>query len=46
VLATVKKGESLSVSLSGEAAEELDKEDLNRLFVSAIQKVLAENSDA
>jgi hypothetical protein len=46
VLAAVKKAESLSVSLSGEAAEELDKEDLNRLFVSAAQKVLAENSDA
>lgn len=46
MLAAVKKGEGLSVSLSGDAAEELDKEDLQRLLGIAIEKVMAENSNA
>lgn len=39
VLEAVKKGEQLSVSLSGDAAEELDQDDINRLFAEAVKKI-------
>ncbi len=42
LLEAAKEGKSLSVSLSGEATEELDKEDLSRLFNKAVEKILAE----
>jgi hypothetical protein len=45
LLAAVSEGRALSVSLSGEFAEELDKEDLNRLLTKAVKEVLAEKSD-
>ena len=44
LLDVAKEGKPLSVSLSGEATEELDKEDLNRLFTNAVEEILTENS--
>lgn len=48
ILNDVKEGKSLtvslSVSLSEEAKEELDKEDLKRLFTNAVEKIRAEDS--
>ena len=44
LLDDAKEGKPLSVSLSREATEELNKEDLNRLFTNAVEKILAENS--
>ena len=44
LLDAAKEGKPLSVSLSGEATEELDEEDLKRLFANAVEKVLAETS--
>lgn len=46
LLKAIKNGESLSVSLNGDAAEELDKDDLNRLFLDAVKQMLGENGDA
>lgn len=39
ILEAAKNGKELSASLSGEAAEELDQEDLQRLFTKAFQHV-------
>ncbi|MDD5301319.1 MAG: ATP-binding protein [Gallionella sp.] len=39
VLEAVKNGGALSVSLNGDAADELDQDDLNRLLVEAVKKV-------
>lgn len=44
LLDAAKEGKPLSVSLSGEVTEELDKEDLKRLFINAVEKILAENN--
>ena len=44
VLEAVKKGESLSVSLSGDAAGELDQDDLNRLFGEVVEKIMGEKA--
>ena len=45
LLEAVENGQSLSVSLTGDAAKELTKEDLKRLFSQAVSEILKTQND-